>query len=159
MADPALWRITEKFKALLEADRPDMQWFCDRSEDEPLSETELPGGVIRAVSVQINPGPEYHLNSNQDGWIATLQIDLHSGNQGLNIIDKTNQSAFASIVRVVHQNRTFDGFVAESDYTGMSGSDQHSYDVGITICEVQVTFFTTKGNFEQLLGPNGLPVP
>jgi len=158
MAEPALFRITQKLESLLTAADTSRKWFNQRSDEEPLDASEMPGGVIKAVTCDLQTSEGYTASRAADEWVAVIQIDLWSPNESANVIDVANQTSAGSVMALLKQNPTLDEHVGESDYLAFSGSDQHSYDLGCTIFEMKVRFQTVRGDFTALLKPNGEPV-
>jgi hypothetical protein len=151
MADPAIRKVQDHLKGLIEAARPDLNVFIDRSDDEPLGEGDWPGAVIRVTDVRFSPFEQQGMTRVD----AIIQIDCQSGFAGGETIDLINQTSIADIVAAVHADRTFGGRLQDCEETAASGSEASGADVGCAILEYAIIFFCPRGDLYTILGQGG----
>ncbi len=153
MGKPALRIVLDRLTALLEAGVPDVSFFLDRPDDDPLQQSEMPGCVIRVPAVDLSPAPD---GAHQTWHVATVQIDAHSGREVGETIDEINQDTLARIVAAIQTDRQLGGRVYEINETGVSGSDMDGADIGIAILTLEITFATPRGDWFTLAGQGAL---
>lgn len=148
---PALRKVQDAFVALIAAKRGDLHLFIDRSDVEPLDESERPGVVMRCVSVEIAPF-EYQ---GQTYWRTLFQLDLHSDNTADATIDLTNQLMLADIVEAMQADRTLGGRLQIFEEDAVSAAGDDGADAGCAIFQVKVDFLTPRGDFRTIVGHGG----
>lgn len=149
MAEAPITKIITRVKNLL--DRADYIFHIDRSDDEPLDESERPGGIIRVPHI----GIEDYASQGMDLNRAILHIDFHSSGSAGETIDTENQREIANAMNLIAGNRTLDGMIQSWEAAAISGSENDGADVGCAIFESEILFFTRRDNPFVIVGQGG----
>jgi hypothetical protein len=147
----AVRKIQEEMVRVLRLALPDVNWFVDRSEDEPIQIAEMPAAVINVLS------EEYSLADDGSGrrHDDIFQIDFHSPNQTVNTIDQVNQTNIALTINTLRANPDLSGRLSSMEERASSSARIDGADVGIAILEVAVVFFTDRNDIRIILGQAG----
>lgn len=148
---PAVRKIQDRLKELFEAARPDMFWFIDRSDADPIPEAQRPAGMIRLLDVSFS----MHTEMNQTIHRATCHVEFVSDGGCGETIDLVNQRGIADIVAVIGNDRTLGGMVHEIEENAASGAEADGADVGSALLELDVVWFTPRGDFYTIIGAGG----
>jgi len=149
---PALRKIQTAFMELVASVRPDLRGFADRSDAEPLTDSERPGYIIRIPRFTFDIAPE----NNQTYCRATISLDLQSGGEAGETIDEVNQRSIADIIAALGNDRTLGGRLQEMQESAASGSELDGADVGTAILDIDISFFTPRGDFYTIVGHGGV---
>lgn len=142
-------KIVDAVKALL--DTPDCPFYADRSDDEPLDESERPGAIIRVPGIAF----ESYASQGMDLWRATLHIDFHSSGSAGETIDQQNRRAMARTIAQIAADRTLGGRLQSWESKAASASEQDGADVGCTIFESEIAFFVARDDPLTIIGQGG----
>ena len=151
MSDTAISKITDDVHSRLQDAFPDVFWFVERSDQEPLADTELPGTVIRALRNETTNGPEH----GQWSHLLTMQFDCQSGGQAGMTIDRVNQNIIADIIKTLHASDELGGMVEIIQPDWSDSSEMNAPDVGWAVLQVSIVYYTPAGDVRTILGPNG----
>lgn len=149
MPDAPVRKVLLAFKALL--DPLTMPVYIDRTDDEPLSENERPGIIIRVPGIAF----ENYQSQGMDLCRVTFHFDCHSSGNLSETIDEQNQSTVTDILSAIASDRTLGGRLQSCEAMAVSGSEQDGADVGCAILEVETVFFTDRDNPFNIVGQAG----
>lgn len=151
-------KVAAKIKQVLEAatlaaGKP-YHWYtsADRGDMEPLSEGEIPGGIIGLGKVEFS----YAEMSSQMRHDAQLVISCQSGMQTGLSIDTVNQDMIAFIVEVLAGSDLLDGMVEDLDPESADASEQAAPDVGEALLIVASTYYTPTNDFRTIIARGGV---
>lgn len=147
----AISKILAAVKSAMETERSDVFWFTNRSDQEPLTEGELPGVVIRAVRDDFELSPEL------GHWLhtLTLQFDCQSGRTSSLTIDEVNDDIIASIVDGLEGSNMLGGRLETLDPDFSDASEQSAPDVGWAVLQYRVQYHTPLGDIRTIIGRGG----
>ncbi|PZU59828.1 MAG: hypothetical protein DI547_04955 [Sphingobium sp.] len=156
MPEAALYKVQARYKALLDT-IPGLHTFIDRSDAEPLDESERPAVSIRVPSVQFEPGGQEEAGMRyQMRHRAAFQFDFVSANMAGETIDAVNQAMIARFVALLAADPTLGGMVESSAPQAASGSEHDGADVGTAILEIQSVFYTPEDDWFTVIGMGGV---
>lgn len=150
MADAPITKILTAIKALVET--PSLTFHINRTDDEPLDESERPGVIVRVPHMAF----EDYSNQGQDLVRATLHFDFMSSGTAGETIDEQNQTGIAETLKLIAADRTLGGRLHRWEATAVSGSEQNGADLGTAILEMEVVFFVLRDDPLLIVGLSGL---
>lgn len=141
---PASLQISSAIQAKLQSAIPDVQFFAERSDQEPLGDSEVPGVVIKMINVQISD----NWSQGDYYWSSTIQFLVFGKMDGGQSIEAVNQMTVARIIAVLFGdgNETLDGIVEEIVPESMDFSEQASPDVGAAVLQFACNYRTPRGD-------------
>lgn len=150
MADAPITKILTAIKALVET--PSLTFHINRTDDEPLDESERPGVIVRV------PNMAFEDYGSQSGDLvrATLHFDFMSSGTAGETIDQENQRNIADTMKLMASDRTLGGMINRWEATVISGSEQDGADVGCAILETEISFFTLRDDPFVIVGMGGV---
>lgn len=157
MADPAVPAVRKVLGAMVAAIAiacPDLRGFTDRAQDEPLSEGEWPGYVVR-YDAKWHLAPE----GGQYYHTATFNFECQSGNAGGAALDLINQRSVAAIHNVLMADPSLGGMLHDLQPVGADQSQAESSDVGSAILQVVANYYTLISDISVIVGVGGQNFP
>jgi len=144
-------KVLDQIRTVLAAARPDVGWFTHRSDQEPITQSELPGVLIRLqradfTFVEMGAMTEHR---------ALIVFDCFSGMDGVLAIDRVNQDVIASIVSALEASDLLGGRVQSMDPETMDASEENAPDVGMAVLAYSAVWYTAIGDFRTLIGRSG----
>ncbi|MDQ4421468.1 hypothetical protein OOT33_13655 [Sphingobium sp. DEHP117] len=149
MADAAITKVLAAIKALVET--PSLTFHINRTDDNPLDESELPGVIVRVPHMAF----EDYGSQGGDMVRATLHFDFCSSGSAGETIDQENQRNVADTMKRMASDRTLGGMVHRWEAAAVSGSEQDGADVGTAILETEIVFFTLRDDPFVIVGLTG----
>lgn len=145
MPTPAIRKVQDQVKSRLEARRPDLFVFIDRTEEEPLAAEELPGVVLNMLDLNFTP---FEMQG-QTRVDFVMQFDCQGATQTI------VQTTVADIVAMLASDRTLGGMINDIEESGTSGTEKSAPDVASTILEAPGFFFCPRGDLFTIVGAGG----
>jgi len=150
-------KVAAAIKAVLVAattaqDR-DFHWFTsqDRTDMQPLTEVEIPGGIIGVAKVDF----AYAEHQGQMRHEAQIIISCQSGIETGLSIDPANQDMMAFAVEALAASNDLSGMVEDLIPVSADASEQAAPDIGEALLILACTFYTPTNDFRTIVGGGG----
>lgn len=147
MADPALTQVIGALKGLLDP-LTGVNVFADRSDDEPVQETELPAIVIRAVDVSFEEQMEE--NSGALDHAATIDIDFYVGSDTADNMSFEHNQMMADGWALIAADKTLGGKVVWLRPMSISARADDVPAVGVAILTLGAMFRTSYDDWTEI---------
>ena len=134
---------------------PQVQTFVDRSESNPLQESEVPAQVVNCVDVGLT---EYQENGHGQcyWWDVTLHFDLYENFEVFTTITDRHRTMAANIVALINAEWGLGGMLQNCVFTGLSNAEDVRADYGAAVLELKVSFLTKFDDWTVGIGGAGL---
>lgn len=151
MPDAAIRKNIVAAKAMLEAGSA-LTFHIDRTDDEPLAESERPGVIVRVPNVEFRN----YASQGMDLVSAAVLFDFYSSGTAGETIDAQNQNNIAETMKLIAGDRTLGGRLQEWEATAATGSEEYGADAGCAILETEMLFFVLRDDPFVIAGQGGV---
>lgn len=130
------------------------KWFTsqDRTDMEPLSDGEIPGGIIGLAKVDF----DFAEMQGQMRHSAQIIISCQSGIETGLSIDPGNQDMMAFAVEILADSDDLGGMVEDLIPISADASEQAAPDVGEALLIIASTYYTPTNDFRTIIGRGGV---
>jgi hypothetical protein len=151
VADAPVTKILTAIKALVET--PALTFHINRTDDDPLSESERPGVIVRVPHMAFLDAA----SQGQDMVRATLHFDFMSSGSAGETIDEQNQTGITDTLKLIAADRSLGGRLHRWEVTAISGAEENGADLGTAILEMEADFFILRDDPFVICGVGGAP--
>lgn len=157
MTETAWTKVAAELKDVLTtaatADDRDVKWFtsADRTDMEPLTESDIPGVIIGVAKVDFDYSEEHGQMRHTAQVIFSVQSGIETGLS----IDPSNQDIIAFIVATLAASDDLSGMVEFLDPVSADASEQAAPDVGEALLIFECTLYTPTNDFRTIIARGG----
>lgn len=158
MTDTAWTKVAAELKTVLATaaavDVRDVRFFtsADRTDMEPLPESEIPGVIIGVAKVDFDYSEEHGQMRHTAQVIFSVQSGIETGLS----IDPSNQDIIAFIVATLAASDDLSGMVEFLDPVSADASEQAAPDVGEALLIFECTLYTPTNDFRTIIARGGV---
>jgi len=153
MDDPAIAKVEDAFKALLQAWPALWGWtiVTDQSSDVALEEGSDKQVLIYTTTYSVDQSDEQHQTIHD----ATIEFEVVSQSPATGTISRTNHAAIANIIGALASDRTLGGRLLDVQEIDVAPASPNGRDVGNASLQCRVQFFTSRSDWFTILGQGG----
>lgn len=154
MPDPAIAKVEDAWAAALSA-WPALAGYTiltDQSEDIALDADCDPTIAVYTVAYEVDQADE----QNQSIHTAIIEFEAVNRTQTVGTISRANHTAIAHMIGAIHADRTLGGMLQDTQEVDVAPAGANGKDVGSASLQINVQFFTPRGDWFTILGHGGL---
>lgn len=155
--DTAWTKVAVELKTVLhdaaETATRDIKFFtsADRTDMEPLTESDIPGVIIGIAKVDFDYSEEHGQMRHTAQVIFSVQSGIETGLS----IDPSNQDIIAFIVATLAASDDLSGMVEFLDPVSADASEQAAPDIGEALLIFECTLYTPTNDFRTIIARGG----
>lgn len=148
--EPSIVKVTEAIATLLEG-MTDVNVFPDRSDSEPIQESERPAVALRFTRIEFQPtGSQSEIRH-----AATLDMDFYEVEPTEARISTKLSRMMAEANVLIAADRTIGGLVESFELREATAELDFVPDYGCATLTAELTWLTPRNDFTTILGASG----